>query len=253
MSQGMSQGAMFEHDPIVTVGEHLQADPWVVIGERSGRPGVDHTGALGPYAHLRRGTILYAGSTIGAHFETGHFVVVREQCRIGDHVSIWSHTVVDYGVTIGSHVSLHTGLYLSQYTTIEDDVFMAPGVKFSNDPHPVCGKCMAGPTIKRGARLGVGVVVNGGVTIGEGALIGAGSVVTRDIPPGVVAVGNPAHVLYPVTELECPYGLTPYDVLDGRVRDVIAQGLDRARVDDWAGPPRRPAKPLPVLKSPREP
>src|SRR5947209_19595223 len=74
--------AMFEHDPIVQVGEPLRADPWVVIGERSGRPGVDHAGSLGPHAHLRRGTILYAGSTIGAHFETGHFVVIREQCTI---------------------------------------------------------------------------------------------------------------------------------------------------------------------------
>src|SRR5262249_15693782 len=165
------------------------------------RPGVDHAGSLGPHAHLRRGTIIYAGSKIGSHFETGHFVIVREECEIGDHVSAWSHTVIDYGVKIGNHASLHTGIYVSQYTTIEDDVFVAPGVKFANDPHPVCTKCMMGPTIKRGARLGVGVVVNGGVTIGEGALIGAGSVVTRDIPAGVVAVGNPARVLYPVTEL----------------------------------------------------
>ena len=246
----MGQHVVFEHDAIVQIGEPLQADPWVVIGERSGRPGVDHVGSLGPHARLRRGTILYAGSQIGAHFETGHFVVVREQCRIGDHVSIWSHTVVDYGVTIGNHVSLHTGLYISQYTTIEDEVFCAPGVTFSNDPHPVCGKCMMGPTIKRGARLGVGVVVNGGVTIGEGALIGAGSVVTRDIPPGVVAVGNPARVLSHVTELECPYGLTPYDILDGRVRDVMAQGQSRARADNWAGPPKRAAKPPLVLGPP---
>ncbi len=240
----MTYQVMFEHDPVVRVGENLQADPWVVIGERTGRPGVEHMGSLGPHARLRRGTILYAGSVIGSHFETGHFVVIREQCTIGDHVSIWSHTVVDYGVTIGHRVSLHTGLYIAQYSTIEDDVFAAPGVKFSNDPHPVCGKCMMGPTIKRGARLGVGVVVSGGVTIGEGALIGAGSVVTRDIPPGVVAVGNPARVLYPVTDLACPYGLTPYDLLSGRLHDVRAQGHPGERVDDWAGPPKRPAKPL---------
>ncbi len=243
----MTQQVMFEHDPVVQVGEDLQADPWVVIGERTGRPGVEHAGSLGPHARLRRGTILYAGSAIGSYLETGHFVVIREQCVIGDHVSIWSHTVVDYGVTIGHNVSLHTGLYISQYSVIEDDVFIAPGVKFANDPHPACGKCMMGPTIKRGARLGVGVVVNGGVTIGEGALIGAGSVVTRDIPQGVVAVGNPARALYPVTELECPYGLTPYDVLDGRLRDVHAQGYNGERVDNWAGPPKRLAKKLTVL------
>ncbi len=231
-----------EHDPIVQVGEGLQADAWVMIGERTGRPGVKPEGSLGPFAHLRRGTILYAGSQIGAHFETGHFVIVREECSIGDHVSIWSQSVIDYGVTIGNHVQIHTGVYIAQYSAIEDEVFLAPGVKFANDPHPVCGKCMQGPVIKRAARLGVGVVVGAGVVIGEGALIGAGSVVTRDVPAGMVAAGNPARILHPVTSLHCPYGLTPYDVIDGGYRDALAQGLGRERVDHGEGPPRRAAK-----------
>jgi acetyltransferase-like isoleucine patch superfamily enzyme len=234
--------ASFDHNPLVAVAEGLRADPWVAIGEESGRPGVNPAGSLGPHAHLRRGTIIYAGSRIGAYFETGHYVIVREECEIGDYVSVWSHTVIDYGVRIGSHVSLHTGIYVAQYTTIEDEVFIAPGVKFANDPHPVCTRCMMGPTIRRGARLGVGVVVNGGITVGEGALIGAGSVVTRDIPAGVVAAGNPARVLGPVTDLQCPYGLTPYDVRDGQYLDVRAQGLDRSRIDEWQGPPKRPMR-----------
>lgn len=232
----------WEHDPIVQIGDGLQADAWVMIGERTGRPGVNPVGSLGPHARLRRGTILYAGSQIGAHFETGHFVIVREECTIGDSVSINAHSVVDYSVTIGSHVRIHTGVYIAQYSIIEDEVFLAPGVKFANDPHPVCTKCMQGPVIKRGARLGVGVVVGAGVVIGEGALVGSGSVVTRDVPAGMVVVGNPARVLHPVTSLECPYGLTPYDAVDGHYRDVLAQGFSRERIDYGEGPPRRAAK-----------
>lgn len=232
---------MMEIDPAVQVGDGLRADPWVVIGERTGRPGVDPSGTLGPAARLRRGTIIYAGSHIGAGLETGHYVIVREECEIGDHVSIWSNTVVDYGVRIGNHVQLHTGIYIAQYSTIEDDVFIAPGVRFANDPHPVCTKCMRGPTIRRGARLGVGVVVGAGVIVGEGALVGAGSVVTRDVPAGMVVAGNPARVLHPVTDLTCPYGLTPYEHVNGQYRDVLARGHDRSRVDHDQGPPARPA------------
>src|SRR5690348_14148099 len=106
MEQTMSSFP-WEHDPIVQIGDGLQADAWVMIGERTGRPGVSPVGSLGPHARLRRGTILYAGSQIGAHFETGHFVIVREECTIGDSVSINAHSVVDYSVTIGSHVRIH--------------------------------------------------------------------------------------------------------------------------------------------------
>lgn len=231
-----------ELDPVVEIGEGLQADPWVMIGERTGRPNVSPEGALGSFARLRRGTILYAGSHIGSYFETGHFVIVREECQIGDHVSIWSQSVIDYGVKIGHRVQIHTGVYVAQYSTIADDVFLAPGVKFANDPHPVCTKCMCGPTVERAARLGVGVVVGAGIIIGAGALVGAGSVVTRDVPQGMVVAGNPARVLHPVTELICPYGLTPYDFLDGRYRDVRAQGKGATQIDARREPPRRPSK-----------
>src|SRR5437660_5882195 len=56
---------------------------------------------LGPDARVRSGTVLYCGSRIGARFQTGHNVVIREECAIGDDVSVWSNSVVDYGCRIG--------------------------------------------------------------------------------------------------------------------------------------------------------
>jgi acetyltransferase-like isoleucine patch superfamily enzyme len=148
--------------------------------------------------------VLYAGSTIGAGFETGHNVIVREENRIGDDVSVWSNTVIDYGCSIGDRVKIHSNCYVAQYTEIEDDVFLAPGVTIANDLFPgnaESARAMAGPLIQAGAQIGVNVTILPYVTIGRGALIGAGSVVTKDVPAGAVAYGNPAVVARTVADL----------------------------------------------------
>jgi acetyltransferase-like isoleucine patch superfamily enzyme len=159
---------------------------------------------LGADARLRSGTVLYDGTTIGCRLQTGHGVVVREGCEIGDDVSIWSNTVVDYGCRIGDRVKIHCNCYVAQYTELEDDVFLAPGVTIANDLYPGderSAQVMAGPRIGAAAQIGVNVTILPYVRIGAGALIGAGSVVTRDIPAGVVAFGNPALVRRAVTDL----------------------------------------------------
>lgn len=171
-------------------------DPDVRIGYRPERA-VDLSFSIGSGARLRSGTILYAGSTIGDRFQTGHHVVVREQCDIGDDVSIWSNTVIDYGTRIGDGVKIHSNCYVAQYTEIGAGAFLAPGVTLANDLYPGrqdSAELMSGPSIGPGAQLGVNVTVLPYVRIGDRCLVGAGSVVTRDLPPGVVAYGNPARV-----------------------------------------------------------
>ena len=148
-------------------------------------------------ALLRSGTVVYDGTQIGERLETGHNVVIREKCVIGDDVSIWSNTVIDYGTVIGDRVKIHCNCYVAQYTEIGDDAFLAPGVSIANDLYPgqeASREVMSGPRIGAGAQLGVNVTVLPFVRIGEGTLVGAGSVVTRDLPAGVVAYGNPAVV-----------------------------------------------------------
>jgi acetyltransferase-like isoleucine patch superfamily enzyme len=170
------------------------ADDGVIIGypvsRRADRPLV-----LGAGARLRSGTVLYDGSRIGPGLETGHGVVVREDCEIGAHVNIWSNSVVDYGCRIGNRVKIHSNCYIAQFTLLDDDAFLAPGVTIANDLYPGderSAKLMTGPHIGAGAQIGVNVTILPFVRIGAGAMIGSGSVVTRNIPPGVVAYGNPA-------------------------------------------------------------
>jgi len=174
--------------------------PDVYIGHAAADPGTPAL-RLGEGYQLRSGTVLYDGSVIGARLETGHGVVIRERCTIGDDAKIWSHTVIDYGCRLGDRVKVHANCYLAQFTELEDDVFCAPGVSFANDFYPgdpTSADQILGAVVRRGAQIGVNATVLPFVDIGAGSIVGAGAVVTRDVPPGVIVAGNPARVLRPV-------------------------------------------------------
>ena len=195
----------------VQLGAESVIDPGVLLGYPSGRAGVIGRTRIGRAARIRAGTIIYAAVDIGEDFETGHHAVVREENKIGSHCTLWNNSTIDYACVIGDRVKIHCNVYVAQFTVLEDDVFLAPGVTIANDPHPICTKCMQGPTIEKGARIGVNVTLLPLITIGENALVGAGSVVTADVPAGMLVAGNPARVIGPVDSLECPFGIViPY-------------------------------------------
>jgi acetyltransferase-like isoleucine patch superfamily enzyme len=179
----------------LALGQPCDVHPLAVVGEISGREISDRRLTIGPHAVIRAHSVIYAGSRIGSHLETGHGAVIREENQIGSHLSIWNNSTIDYGCVIGDGVRIHCNVYVAQFTIIEDDVFLAPGVMIANDRHPICRACMKGPTIKRGARVGVNATLLPEVVIGEEALVGAAAVVTKDVPPGAVVVGTPARVI----------------------------------------------------------
>jgi acetyltransferase-like isoleucine patch superfamily enzyme len=208
------------NNQMVTLGDGAIIEDSAVIGYTPSR-GENMMLTIGPGAHIRSGTIIYGGSSIGCNLETGHNVVIREENSIGDDLRIWNNSTIDYGCHIGNNVRIHNKVYVAQFTFIEDDVFLAPGVTLANDIHPGCPdalKCMRGPHIKRGAQIGVNVCILPRVIIGEYAVIGAGSVVTKDIPDRVVAYGNPARVAGRIEDMICTTGLRekPYDYLTKR-------------------------------------
>jgi acetyltransferase-like isoleucine patch superfamily enzyme len=198
---------------VALIGRGIKKDPGVLLNVMPGRKIAKLKGLkLGAQARLRSGSVLYAHSVIGDHFETGHNVVIREENQIGEHVSIWNNTTVDYGCQIGSRVKIHCGGYIAQYSILEDDVFLAPGVIFANDLFPGASdaaKAMQGPILRKGAQIGVNATLLPGVVIGENAIIGSGSVVTRDVPAGSVAWGNPARVYKRRADLRWPQRYSP--------------------------------------------
>lgn len=146
--------------------------------------------------NVREPTIIYYNNNVSNDITTGHFVLIREHCRIGRNVSIGSFCDIEDHVTIGDNVRIHSRCFLPAGTIIESDAWIGPGVMFANDKHPnTGGKNRQGATIKRNATIGMGAIIGPGVTVGEGALVGMGAVVIDDVPAGAVVVGNPARVI----------------------------------------------------------
>jgi len=196
-------------NPRITIGKTPCIDKTAHVGHTTLRSFKDRTLVIGDNATIRSNAVIYEGTKIGSGLETGHNVVIREENRIGKNFSLWNNSTVDYGCTIGNNVKIHCNCYIAQFTVIEDDVFMAPGVTIANDLHPGCSyskKCMHGPTIEKGVQIGVNVTILPFVRIGKYSLIGSGSVVAKDVPPYSVVYGNPAQVKKNIYELKCQKG-----------------------------------------------
>jgi acetyltransferase-like isoleucine patch superfamily enzyme len=125
-------------------------------------------------------------------------------CRIGDGTRIGPFVEIQHGATIGARCKISSHSFVCEGVTIEDEVFVGHGVVFINDkaPRATTGNgalqgrddwSLLTTLVRRGASLGSGAVILGGVCIGERALVGAGAVVTRDVEPGEIVVGNPAR------------------------------------------------------------
>jgi acetyltransferase-like isoleucine patch superfamily enzyme len=161
---------------------------------------------IGDGTIVSTGAIVFAGSQIGARVILGDQSCVRERVTVGDDVVIGRGSLVENDTTIGAMTKIQADAYITAYSTLEEHVFIAPCVVTTNDNF--MGRTerrhelIAGPTIRRGARVGGGAILCPGIEIGEEAFVGAGAVVTKDVEPRMLVVGSPARVLRPVADDE---------------------------------------------------
>jgi acetyltransferase-like isoleucine patch superfamily enzyme len=127
-------------------------------------------------------------------------------CEIGDETKIGACVEIQKNATVGRRCKISSHTFICEGVTIEDQVFIGHGVVFVNDSFPRAttetGELQTGDdwavektVVKKGASIGSGATILSQVTIGERSIVGAGSVVTKDVPPDVIVVGNPARIL----------------------------------------------------------
>jgi UDP-2-acetamido-3-amino-2,3-dideoxy-glucuronate N-acetyltransferase len=123
---------------------------------------------------------------------------IRERAEIGENCIISKDTYIDIDVKIGSNVKIQNGVSVYHGVEIEDDVFVGPNAVFTNDYQPRAFNAawkITRTLIKRGASIGANATIICGHTVGEYAMVGAGSVVTKDVAPHGLVVGNPARLI----------------------------------------------------------
>ena len=127
-------------------------------------------------------------------------------CSIDDNTKVGSFVEIQKGSTIGKNCKISSHTFICEGVHIRDNVFIGHNVSFINDKFPKAvneGGAMQTEAdwkvvetfVEEGASIGTSATILCGITIGRNALVGAGSVVTKDVPPGATAVGNPARIL----------------------------------------------------------
>ncbi|MFH0761819.1 MAG: acyltransferase [Bacteroidota bacterium] len=170
---------------------------------------------------------------IGKGTKIWHFTHIMSGCRIGENCNFGQNVVVSPDVVLGNNVKVQNNVSIYTGVICEDDVFLGPSMVFTNVTNPrsrVNRRGMYESTlVKKGATIGANSTIVCGVTLGEYCFIGAGAVVTRDVPPYALVVGNPARQLGWMSEYghrlrfdehgiaACPESGEKYKLADGSV------------------------------------
>ena len=142
--------------------------------------------------------IVEEGVTIGSGTKVWINSQIREKASIGENCVISKDTFIDSGVTIGNGVKIQNSVSIYQGVSIADDVFVGPNACFTNDYIPRAFNKeweVTNTIVERGVSIGANSTIVCGLTLGEYSMVGAGSVVTRDVPPYTLVVGNPARIV----------------------------------------------------------
>ena len=154
---------------------------------------VSHFGS----AFVHESAVIDEGAELGEGVKVWHFCHVMKNARLGKGTSLGQNAFVASGVTTGSNCKIQNNVSLYQGVTLGDDVFLGPSCVFTNVINPrsaIVRRDAYAPTkVGNGVTVGANATVICGTTLGDFAFIGAGAVVTSDVPPYALVMGNPAR------------------------------------------------------------
>lgn len=190
--------------PDVVLGQDVTVGVYSVIGEPYREMPEGEATRIGDGAVIRSHAVIYAGNVIGAGFQSGHGVFLRECNTIGANVSIGTKTIVEHHVVIEDGVRIHSQAFIPEFSVLKRGAWVGPNVVLTNARYPGSPGAkdhLEGATIGEGAKVGANSTILPGVMVGRNSLVGAGSVVTKDVPDGAVVAGNPSRVIGAVSDL----------------------------------------------------
>ncbi len=207
----IGSGSIIGHHVVIhsgsVIGSHVRVDDHAVIGKQPMKALTSATSSgekqepcqIGDGCLIGTHAIVYANCILGAHCLVADYASIRENVRIGEKNIIGRNAAIENHCVVGNRCKIETNAYITAYSTLEDDVFVAPGVVTSNDNYvgrdPERFNHFKGVVLKNGSRLGAQTTVLPGKIIGEEALVAAGSVVTKDLQPRKVYMGSPAKII----------------------------------------------------------
>lgn len=180
--------------------------------------------------------IIDEGCEIGTGVKIWHFSHIMKNCRIGNNCNIGQNVVVSPEVILGKNVKVQNNVSIYTGVICEDDVFLGPSMVFTNVINPRSAVLRRDQymktVVKKGATIGANATIVCGHDIGEFAFIGAGTVITKEVPPYALVVGNPGKQIGWMSEFGhrllfdengiavCPESKDKYELKNGQVKKI---------------------------------
>jgi UDP-2-acetamido-3-amino-2,3-dideoxy-glucuronate N-acetyltransferase len=180
--------------------------------------------------------VIDEGCTIGRGTKIWHFTHIMKDAVIGERCNLGQNVVVSPGVVLGNNVKVQNNVSIYTGVICEDDVFLGPSMVFTNITNPrsavIRRDQYVTTMVRRGASIGANATIVCGNEIGEYSLIGAGAVITKDVMPYALVIGNPGRHAGWVSEYGhklafgndgiavCPESGEKYRLCEGRVNKI---------------------------------